>query len=324
MSQKKINSIILVIPDSAIGIRLDKYLGGIEGVDSRSRALQLIQDNAVLLNGHVTKGSHVLKGGETILIEIPMAEPLTLQPLDLKLDILFEDQYLIVLNKPSGLVVHPAAGHAQDTLVNALIAHTKDYSMKFGEQRPGIVHRLDKDTSGIMVVSKSDSVHEALSLQFKERTINRYYLAVTAGLIKTPDGAITSFLARHPKDRKRYSSVRDANKKIIRDFKFNPGVGKWSHTEFKVLGTHKSGLTYVKLKLHTGRTHQIRVHLSELGHPILGDTIYGNTHSNSKKVPRLALHAAELGFQHPVTKENMNFKNEWPSDFSEFILNHFV
>lgn len=322
MSQKKISTINLEIPVSAAGLRLDKYLGGLEGVESRSRAQTLIEAKAIILNGSPAKASYVVKGGEHIEIQIPESQPLELQPLDLKLEILFEDEHLIVLNKPTGLVVHPAAGHEQDTLVNALMAHVKDFAMKFGEQRPGIVHRLDKDTSGIMVVAKSDKVHEALSLQFKERSIKRHYLAVTNGIFKTPQGTITSFLARHPKDRKRYSSVRDINKKIIRDFNLNPGIGKWSHTDFRVLNTHKVGITYVKLKLHTGRTHQIRVHLSELGFPILGDEIYGS-HSEKKTVPRLALHAAELGFIHPITNEDMNFQQDWPSDLASFIANYF-
>lgn len=322
MSQKKISTINLVVPESILGLRLDKYLGGVEGIESRSRAHTLIQEKSVLVNGSPAKASYVLKGGESLQIQIPEAPPIDLQPLDLKLEILFEDEYLIVLNKPTGLVVHPAAGHAQDTLVNALMAHVKDFAMKFGEQRPGIVHRLDKDTSGIMVVAKSDVVHEALSLQFKERSIKRHYLAVTAGVFKTHQGTITSFLARHPKDRKRYSSVRDLNKKIIRDIKCNPGIGKWSHTDFQVLGTHKSGMTYVRLKLHTGRTHQIRVHLSELGFPILGDEIYGSQ-SEKKSVARLALHAAELGFIHPITNESMNFQIGWPVDLAPFIIKHF-
>jgi 23S rRNA pseudouridine1911/1915/1917 synthase len=220
-------------------------------------------------------------------------------------------------------VVHPAAGHAQDTLVNALLAHSTDYSMKFGEQRPGIVHRLDKDTSGIMVVAKTDFVHEALALQFRDRSIKRHYLAVVSGVMNPNKGSVMSFLARHPKDRKRYSSVRDINKKIIRDFKLNSGVGKWAHTDYQVLGYHQAGMSYVKLKLQTGRTHQIRVHLAELGFPILGDQIYGNNNLNSKKVPRLALHASELGFLHPVKKEFLNFQKKWPNEFVEFITHYF-
>lgn len=314
-----------IVPESAIGLRLDKFLGGLEGIQSRSRAIQLIQDQAVLVNGVTVKASYLLKGEEVVEVFLPEPESMKLEPLDLKLEILFEDQFLIVLNKPPGLVVHPAAGHAQDTLVNALIAHSTDYSMKFGEQRPGIVHRLDKDTSGIMVVAKTDQVHESLAQQFKLRTINRYYLAIALGFFKQPMGTITSFLARHPSDRKRYSSVRDRDKKIIREFHLNPGLGKWAHTEYQVLGTHAKGLSLVKLKLHTGRTHQIRVHLAELGHPILADEIYGSNRKESKikLIPRLALHAAELGFIHPITQEEMNFRKEWPSDLRDFVHDHF-
>lgn len=324
MSQRKSKTLHLIVPLSAIGIRLDKYLGGVQDIGSRSRALHLIQEQFVKVNDIALKGSYLLKGNEFLTVVIPEADSVDLQPLELELKILFEDEFLIVLHKPSGLVVHPGAGHTQDTLVNALMAHSKDFSMKFGEVRPGIVHRLDKDTSGIMVVAKSDQVHEALSLQFKNRSISRHYLAVTAGAFKLKQGTITSFLARHPKERKRFSSVRDSNKKIIRDFNLNPGTGKWSHTDFQVIGFHSSGMSYVKLKLHTGRTHQIRVHLSEMGFPILGDEIYGSRNHQSKQVPRLALHAAELGFMHPVTKEDLSFQEDWPEDLKSFISSHFM
>ncbi len=312
----------ITVPESARGTRLDKFLGTLPEVQSRSRAIQLIQDQLVLVNGSMAKASLALKGGEGILIEVPEATPVKLQPLELELEILFEDEHLIVLNKPAGLVVHPAAGHEQDTLVNALIAHADDFAMKFGEHRPGIVHRLDKDTSGIMVVAKTDTVQEALAQQFKNRTIHRFYLAIVNGTIKQTSGTIKSFLARHPTDRKRFASVRDRQKKIIQEPSSDPGIGKWAHTDYQVLRLHPSGLSYVKLKLHTGRTHQIRVHLSEFGFPILGDETYGGAKKN-RPVPRFALHAAELGFVHPVTNEKLYFKKDWPEDYRNFVKNYF-
>lgn len=312
----------MTVPDSAKGTRLDKFLGTLPEIQSRSRAIQLIQEGLVLVNNSSAKASLSLKGGEAIIVDIPEVAPLELQPLDLKLEILFEDEHLIVLNKPAGLVVHPAAGHAQDTLVNALIAHADDFSMKFGEHRPGIVHRLDKDTSGIMVVAKSDSIQVALAKQFKDRTIHRYYFAIVSGILKQSSGTIKSFLARHPTDRKRFASVRDRTKKIIQEPSLNPGIGKWAHTDYQVLARHQTGLSYVKLKLQTGRTHQIRVHLSEIGYPILGDETYGGA-KKDRPVPRFALHAAELGFVHPVTKEDLYFKKEWPEDYREMVMKYF-
>jgi 23S rRNA pseudouridine1911/1915/1917 synthase len=312
----------LTAPDSANGLRLDKYLGTVEAIQSRSRALQLIESGVILVNNKPAKASLTLRGGELITVEIPEAAPTELQPLELNLEILFEDSSLIVLNKPPGLVVHPAAGHAQDTLVNALVAHTEDFTMKFGDQRPGIVHRLDKDTSGIMVVAKTDAVQEHLSQQFKDRTIHRHYLAVVCGLMKQSSGSVKSFLARHPTDRKRFASVRGKDKKILVDIRFPPAIGKWAHTDFQVVARHPSGLSYVKLKLHTGRTHQIRVHLSELGFPILGDETYGGVRKNWS-VPRFALHAAELGFTHPISGESLYFEKSWPEDYQQFILEHF-
>lgn len=308
----------LIVPAEARGTRLDKYLGTVTEVQSRSRAIQLIEAGHVLVNQLSVKPSLVLKGGEQIQIEIPESAPQTLQPLELDLEILHEDDDLIVINKPPGLVVHPAAGHAQDTLVNALIAHADNFAMKFGEHRPGIVHRLDKDTSGIMVVAKNDFTQEALAAQFKERTIHRRYLAILCGLLKQEGGTVKSFLARHPTDRKRFASLRDRDRKIIQDPNRDPGLGKWAHTDYQVLARHQSGLTYVKLKLHTGRTHQIRVHMSELGHPILGDETYGAP-KKYRAVPRFALHAAELGFTHPVTKQNLLFEKGWPLDLSELV-----
>lgn len=306
------------------GLRLDKALALVPEVGTRSRASHLLEAQSVFLNGKIAKASAAVKENDLIEISLPEASPSSLQPYDLKLDVLFEDKDLIVINKPSGLVVHPAAGHAQDTLVNALLAHTDDLSMKFGEERPGIVHRLDKETSGIIVVAKNDQTHEALTAQFKERSTHRVYYAVCLGTAKNLSGTIKSFLARHPVDRKRYASVLNEDRKPLQDQDDPPLTGKWAVTHYEVL-SRKSGLSYLKLKLETGRTHQIRVHLSENGLPIAGDELYGankkiknieakGTQEDVRHLSRFLLHAAELAFTHPRTQERMSFKQDWPED----------
>lgn len=312
-----------------IGLRLDKALALVPEVGNRSRAGHLIENSCVIHNGKPAKASAPVKISDNIEIFLPEAQPSELQPYHLKLDVLFEDSDLLVINKPAGLVVHPAAGHAQDTLVNALLAHTDDLSMKFGEERPGIVHRLDKETSGVIVIAKNDSAHEALTLQFKERSTHRIYYAVSIGTARTVAGTVKSFLARHPTDRKRYASVLGAERKPLTNPRDPPPIGKWAVTHFEVLA-RKSGLSYMKLKLETGRTHQIRVHLSEMGLPIAGDHLYGadrkirgvearSTQEDLRNLPRFLLHAAELGFNHPRTRERMNFSQPWPTDMLELI-----
>lgn len=313
-----------------IGLRLDKALSLIPEIGSRSRAEYLLNQERILVNGLACKSSYKIKKDDWFEIDLPEATPSTLQPLDIKLDILFEDKDLIVINKPAGLVVHPAAGHAHDTLVNALIGHTKDLSMKFGEDRPGIVHRLDRDTSGVLVVAKNDKAHENLAQQFKSRSVHRTYLAACIGTPARTEGVIESFLARHPVDRKRYSSLQDDERKVIRDKNYEPEIGKWAVTRFNVIKRLPSGISYLQLKLETGRTHQIRVHLSEMGLPIVADDLYGadkkikNIQNSQfkeivKTFPRFALHASELGFQHPSTDENMFFKVPWPEDLAPLL-----
>lgn len=306
------------------GLRLDKAMALIEEVGTRSRAAHLLESSAVLLNGKPAKASVAVKENDLIEIQLPEPEPTELQPYDLKLDVLFEDEDLIVINKPAGLVIHPAAGHAHDTLVNALIAHTDDLSMKFGEERPGIVHRLDKETSGVLVVAKNDKAHESLTSQFKERSTHRIYYAVCLGTARTLSGNIKSFLARHPVDRKRYASVLGEDRKPITNQEDAPEIGKWAVTHYEVL-QRKGGFSYMKLKLETGRTHQIRVHMSESGLPIAGDILYGadrkikgiearSSQEDVRQLSRFLLHAAELGFTHPRTGERMFFQKDWPED----------
>lgn len=311
------------------GLRLDKALALIPEIETRSRAAHLLDNSAVTVNGKIEKASAKIKEGDTIEITLPDPVPTELQPYDLKLDVLFEDEDVIVINKPAGLVVHPAAGHAHDTLVNALISHTDDLSMKFGEERPGIVHRLDKETSGIIVVAKNDKAHESLTAQFKERSTHRIYYAVCLGTARTMSGTFRSFLARHPVDRKRYASIIGDDGYPLSDQEDPPLSGKWAVTHYEVL-SRKAGLSYLKLKLETGRTHQIRVHLSENSLPIAGDVLYGadrkiksieqrTIQEDLRTLPRFLLHAAELGFTHPRTGERFSFQKDWPEDIQVLL-----
>lgn len=322
-------SLNITATEEMAGLRLDKALAFIPEIENRSRASHLLDNSRVLVNGKIEKASAKVKLGDQIQINLPEPTPSELQPYDLKLHVLFEDEDVIVINKPAGLVVHPAAGHAHDTLVNALLAHTKNLSMKFGEERPGIVHRLDKETSGLIVVAKNDKAHESLTAQFKERSTHRIYYAVSIGTSRTLSGTIKSFLARHPVDRKKYSSVLGEDRRPLDNPDEPPLLGKWAVTHFEVLG-RKSGLTYFKLKLETGRTHQIRVHLTENNLPIAGDVLYGADkkirtieqrviQEDLKSLPRFLLHAAELGFTHPRTNERMFFQQDWPEDILALI-----
>lgn len=305
MSQK----INFKVQESEAGQRLDKFLSGQIEIGSRSRAEFLLDSGLVLVNQSICKSSYKVKSGDVIECQIPLKNESEIQPLELELDILFEDSDLIVINKPANLVIHPAAGHEADTLVNALVAHSDELSMKFGEDRPGIVHRLDKDTSGVLVVAKNDLTHEGLAKQFSDRTIHRLYEAVTLGTVPKTTGFMESHLGRDPKDRKKFASVPS---------------GKWAKTHYRKLSDHAAGLSLVELKLETGRTHQIRVHLSESGFPVLGDTLYnGNKWSRIQgkhlrdeisRIPRFALHAKELGFIHPRSQKEMSFKVSWPED----------
>lgn len=293
----------------------------LEEITSRNYAQHLIEKNLVKVDGKLAKASLSLSIGQVVEIELPELVPSELIPYNFKLDIIFEDEHLLVINKPSGLVVHPSAGHQQDTLVNALLHHTQDLSMK-NEQRPGIVHRLDKETSGLLVVAKKDFTHEKLAAQFKDKTSHRIYYALLDGQLPRTAGVCSSFLARHPVDRKRYASLRELNK-IINVFDSSITNGKWAVTHFTKMAQH-SHMSYVKLRLETGRTHQIRIHMSELGHPLVGDTLYGYSVKKMKElgVQRFYLHAAELGFLHPMTGEAMMFKTPWP-EADVKILNSF-
>lgn len=286
--------------------RLDKWLSELEFIPSRSRAAELIQRGHVSLNGIPLKASQKIAPGAVVTVEIPNPPPSNLVALDAPLDILFEDEDIIVVNKPAGLVVHPSAGHAQDTLVNILLYHANQLSMGFNENRPGIVHRIDRDTSGILVIAKNDQAHFDLAKQFKEKSTHRIYWAICHGRPKMIEGRIQTLLARHPKDRKRFAS--------------HPNTGKVAITHYKVLKSNRN-FSWIQCRLETGRTHQIRVHLSESGCPIVGDPLYGAKVRDRKLsfVTRMALHACELGFTHPRSGERMSFKIPWPDDLLQLV-----
>lgn len=324
--------LVFTVALDAAELRLDKYLSLQSPISSRSRAEYLIDAGLVSVNGKPAKSSYKLKADDKIEVEVPTPKASDLKPLDIPLEIIFEDSDVIVVNKPAGLVVHPAAGHENDTLVNALMAHSKNLSMKFGEDRPGIVHRIDKETSGLLVVAKNDLAHQNLSDQFKARSINRLYEAVCVGSPKSSSGEITSIIARHPNDRKRFASVKDTRGRIINTPSDDITIGKVAITSFKVLKDRASA-SLIQLKLFTGRTHQIRVHMSELGHPLLGDKLYSSAQASKRisgemkteleNLNRFLLHAKVLGFVHPTTQKEMNFEIDWPKEEKTFIQKWF-
>lgn len=315
----KTNSILnYIVQEDEAGLRLDKYLAKLDEISSRSFAQDLIEKKLVFVNQKNVKASSSLSAGQLVDIHLPEVVPSELQPYNFPLDIVFEDDDIIVVNKPSGLVVHPAAGHQQDTLVNALLHHTKNLSMKH-EQRPGIVHRIDKDTSGLLVVAKHDRAHENLAQQFKDKTTHRIYYALASGQVPRLNGTCQSYLARHHTDRKRYASARE-NNKIITTFEEDSTLGKWAVTRYSKILQAK-GFSYLQLKLETGRTHQIRVHMSDLGHPLVGDTTYGYSYKELRElqINRFYLHAGELGFKHPTTGEEKLFQVKWPVADQKFL-----
>ena len=313
----------LKITDSEAGQRLDIFLSQVKNLASRSKVSQWIKDEKITINGKKSKPSYILE--KLDLLYIPKFEYLdqkdpSLVPWDYPLNIVHEDSDVIVLNKPPGLVVHPAAGHQTDTLVNALIAHTNSLSSGSDPNRPGIVHRIDKDTSGLLVVTKNDRSHDIIARQFKNKTIHRVYHAICYGHLKEDEGFIEGYLSRHPTDRKKFHLHQESEK------------GKWSKTHYKVLQKTLSGLSFIELKLETGRTHQIRIHLSQMGHPIIGDELYGpkghlknlksvQLRKKIKNLDRFALHATELGFIHPQTQSEVFFSQDMPINLKEFLNN---
>ena len=282
--------------------RLDIFLANREPALSRSALQRLIEEGQIRINGRRVKPSQKVKPGDRIVLEIPRPQPLELKPEPIPLNVLYEDEALLVLDKPSGLVVHPAPGHWSGTLVNALLHHFESaggsLSSIGGKERPGIVHRLDKETSGCLAVAKNDFAHLELSRQFAARTVEKIYLALVAGKLRRGSGTIVAAIARHRVHRKKMTIAREG--------------GREARTDFKVV---RSGgdASLLECRLHSGRTHQIRVHLQHLGHPILGDLVYGGRRAGN--FSRQMLHAWKLGLDHPRTKERMHFEAPLPEDF---------
>ena len=283
-------------------LRLDQFLAKQLPEYSRSRLQQLIRSGFVRLNKQTTRPRQIVRGGDKIHLIEPPLEKIEMRPEPIPLDVLFEDDDLIIINKPTDLTVHPGAGQREHTLVNALLSHCTTLSGIGGKERPGIVHRLDKETSGCLVVAKNDIAHRELSKQFAARTVEKIYLALVAGKLRKPTGVIEENIGRHPVQRKRMS--------------VSSKRGRAAKTEYRVIRSSDQA-SLVECRLHSGRTHQIRVHLHHLGHPVLGDKIYAPRFA--KNFHRQMLHAWKLGFRHPCTGEWRSFEASLPADFNEAI-----
>ena len=286
------------------GLRIDKYLSTVNEQLSRSYIQKLLKSGLVLVDGKPVKASYQVEEGEVISLDIPEAVEPEIEPEDMDLDILYEDMDVILINKPKGMVVHPAAGHYSHTLVNGLMYHCKDQLSGInGVMRPGIVHRIDMDTTGVIIACKNDMAHNSIAAQLKEHSITRRYQAIVHGVLKDDTGTIDAPIGRHPTDRKKMS--------------INYNHGKNAVTHYKVLKRFRQ-YTHVECRLETGRTHQIRVHMASIGHPILGDDVYGPA-----KCPfhleGQTLHAKILGITHPATGEYMEFTAPLPEYFEKLL-----
>ncbi len=301
------------VTDQYDGERLDRYLAQIYTGQSRSFFQKLIRSGEADINGStVTKTGRALSAGDLISVRVPEAKSINIEPEDIPLDILYEDEDLLVVNKPKNMVVHPSPGHYSGTLVNAVLYHCADsLSGINGEMRPGIVHRIDKDTTGSLVVCKNDAAHEAISLQIGEHTAMRLYRGIVCGLLKEDEGTIDAPIGRHPSDRKRMTSGPSVN-------------GKPAVTHYRVLERFDR-YTYAEFRLETGRTHQIRVHMADvMHHPLLGDELYGGMNKDYavKGLEGQTLHAMTIGFVHPSSGEYMEFTAPLPEYF-EGLLKRF-
>ena len=299
---KESTPIEFVVSPNDARLRLDQFLAKQLPEYSRSRLQQLIRGGFIRLNKQTTRPRQIVRGGDKIHLIEPPLEKIEMRPEPIPLDVLFEDDDLIIINKPTDLTVHPGAGQREHTLVNALLSHCTTLSGIGGKERPGIVHRLDKETSGCLVVAKNDVAHRELSKQFAARTVEKIYLALVAGKLRKPTGVIEENIGRHPVQRKRMS--------------VSSKRGRAAKTEYRVIrSSYQASL--VECRLHSGRTHQIRVHLHHLGHPVLGDKIYAPRFT--KNFSRQMLHAWKLGFRHPCTGEWRSFEASLPADFNEAI-----
>lgn len=294
---------ILEFTAEEAGTRLDKFISEqTQGEITRSAAVKLIEDGNCTVNGKQVQKNYKLKAGDKATVEIPEAVDVDILPENIPLDIVYEDNDLLVVNKPKGMVVHPAPGHYSGTLVNALMYHCKgSLSGINGEIRPGIVHRIDKDTSGLLIVAKNDTAHKGLAAQIKEHSFTREYEAVVNGSIKE-DGIVNAPIGRHKTDRKRMCVTAENSREAV--------------THYFVIERFTDS-THLRLRLETGRTHQIRVHMAYIGHSVAGDEVYGN--GKPKSLMGQCLHAKKIGFVHPVTGEYLEFDSELPEYFEKFL-----
>jgi 23S rRNA pseudouridine1911/1915/1917 synthase len=303
------------VPDDLAGSRLDRCIAALHADWSRSRVRRLIDDGRVLLNGEPARPSAEVGTGDRIVVDEPPPQPLEVEPEEIPLDIIHEDEHLLVVNKPAGLVIHPASGNWSGTLVNALLQHCTDLSGIGGAERPGIVHRLDKDTSGLMVVAKSERAHLGLSLAFRRRDVEKTYTGVCYGIPKDTEGVIDAPIDRHPRERHHMAVVQE---------------GRQARTLYRV-DERMHGTAVLCCRPITGRTHQIRVHLAHIAHALVGDPLYAGRqwrnladarHQKAcRDFPRQALHATRLVFTHPASDRRLSFEAEPPADLQELLAN---
>lgn len=285
-----------------INIRIDKYLSD-KTEYSRSTIQKMIEEGYIKVNNKTTKCSYKLEQNDIISIDDTYTKEIDIKPEDIKLDIVYEDNDLMIINKPSGMVVHPGNGNHEHTLVNALMGYTNTLSKGSNEFRPGIVHRIDKDTSGLLVVAKNDKTHELLAENFKNKTINRYYTALVIGNLDTDEGIIDAPIGRDKENRKRNTVTKENSKNAI--------------THFNIIKKYK-GYTLINLKLDTGRTHQIRVHMKYIGYPVYNDPVY----TKNKCTPfGQFLHSREIDFIHPISGKHLHFEAPLPKEFQDFLSN---
>jgi len=290
------------VEEEDAGTRIDKYISNLMEGKSRSFIQGMIEKGVVLVNGNIKKSNYTVRTGDVICVTIPEPVEMSIKPEKISLEILYEDADLVVVNKKQGMVVHPASGVYSGTLVNALLDHCTDLSGINGVLRPGIVHRIDKDTSGILVVAKNDNAHNILAHQLKEHSMTRVYYALVEGIVKQDEGVVDAPLGRHPLEKIKMAVVRD---------------GRNAVTRYRVIKRYKAQ-TLVECVLETGRTHQIRVHMAHIGHPVVGDPVYGHKKQRFKLEGQL-LHAKKLGFIHPSTNEYVEFESPLPDYFVKVL-----
>lgn len=290
------------VEEADVGTRIDKYISALMEGKSRSYIQGMIEKGGVIVNGSIKKSNYTVKEGDVISVTIPEPEEMNIKPEKIPLEILYEDSDLVVVNKKQGMVVHPASGIYSGTLVNALLEHCTDLSGINGVLRPGIVHRIDKNTSGILVIAKNDNSHNILAHQLKEHTMTRVYYALVEGIIKKDEGTVDTQIGRHPAEKIKMAVVRE---------------GKRAVTHYRVVQRYKAH-TLVECVLETGRTHQIRVHMAHIGHPVVGDPVYGHKKQRFKLEGQL-LHAKKLGFVHPSTNKYVEFESSLPDHFVKIL-----